>query len=382
MTTHHRIAIIGAGLGGLMLARVLQVGGIEATVYDLEASITARNQGGMLDLHEESGQEALRAAGLHDDFRALVHPGGEAMRILDRDAVVRLAEPDDGDGGRPEIDRGALRELLLNSLLAGTVQWGMKMRAVNPLPSGGHEISFSDGSTASADLVVGADGAFSKVRQLVSTAKPTYAGMTAVEVDLLDADARHPVSAEVVGSGMLFALGDGRGFLAHREGDDILHIYAALTVPEEWSASIDFSDVEAAKAKVLSFYEGWHPSLRALVADADGGLTPRPIFALPVGHSWRRVPGVTLLGDAAHVMSPFAGEGANLAMQDAAELGLALAAHPGDVEAALTVYEAALFPRSAAAAGQSADNLLLCFRPDAPQGLLDQFASFREEPQR
>lgn len=314
--------------------------------------------------------------GYYEDFRKLVHPGGEAMRILDRYAVVQLAEDDNGEGCRPEVDRGQLRQLLLGSLPAGMVRWGMKLQEVRPLVAGGHEIIFADGSVPMADLVIGADGAWSKVRALVSTAVPSYSGMTAVEVDLFEADERHPVSARIVGGCMLFALGDEKGFLAHRESDESLHIYAALRVPEDWSAGIDFTDIEVAKAAVLGFYQDWHPDLRALITDADGGLTPRPIFALPVGHSWGRVPGVTLLGDAAHVMSPFAGEGANLAMLDGAELAQALLAHPDDVERALTEYEKALFPRSAAAAAESAENLEVCFEPNSPQGLLDQFASF------
>ncbi|MEU6761922.1 NAD(P)/FAD-dependent oxidoreductase [Streptomyces sp. NPDC046853] len=371
---HHPIAIVGAGLGGLTLARVLHVNGIEAALYDLEASPAARGQGGMLDIHEESGQAALRAADLYEEFRALIHPGGEAMRVLDKDAVVRMEEADDGDGGRPEVERGQLRDLLLGSLPEGAVHWGAKITGARPLGGGRHEVTLADGSAFTTDLLIGADGAWSRIRPLVSDATPAYSGISFVEVDLLDADARHPESAAVVGGGMFFALGAGKGFLAHREIDGSLHIYTALQVPEDWISAIDFTATDLAKASVLEHFADWDKSLQALVADADGSLTPRRIHALPVGHRWERVPGVTLLGDAAHLMSPFAGEGANLAMFDGSELARAVAAHPGDTEAALAAYEEALFPRSENAAAESADSLVRIFRADSPQGLLDMFA--------
>ena len=375
MNTHHPILIVGAGLGGLTLARVLHVHGIRAAVFDLETDRYARTQGGMLDIHAENGQVALRHAGLIDAFGALVHRGGESTRVLDKHAAVHWDEVDDGSGDRPEVDRGQLRDLLLDSLPEGTVHWNRRITAATALGGGRHEVTFADGATLTTDLLVGADGAWSRIRPLLTDAWPAYTGLSFVEADLLDADTRHPKEAAVVGNGMLFALADGKGILAHRTTSGKLHIYTALRAPENWLDAIDFNDVEASKARVLAEFEDWDQSLTALLANADGQLVPRRINALPVGHRWDRVPGVTLLGDAAHVMSPFAGEGANLAMLDGALLGQAIAEHPGGTEQALTAYEEALFPRSAVKAQESVEGLELCFDKNAVDRLVEMFSA-------
>ncbi|MEV7834245.1 FAD-dependent monooxygenase [Streptomyces subrutilus] len=377
---HLPIAVIGGGLGGLALARVLHVHGIDAGVFDLEPSASARTQGGMLDIHEETGQAALREARLYEGFRAKVHPGGQALRVLDRYAHVVREEPDDGDGGRPEIDRGDLRDLLLSSLPEGAVRWNAKAVSCRALGDGRHEVVLADGTAFTTGLLIGADGAWSRVRPLLSARTPDYTGVSFVELDLRDADARHPDSARLIGGGMFFALGEEKGFLAHRETDGSLHVYVALRTPEAWLGTVDFTDAGAAKAALLRHFDGWDPALRRLVADADGPLVPRRIHALPVRHRWPRIPGVTLLGDAAHLMSPFAGEGANLALADGADLGRCLAGHPGDTEAALTAYEQILFPRSEETARQSAEGLETIFAPDAPQPLVDMFARFDAAP--
>ncbi len=374
MTATPSIAIVGAGLGGLTLARVLALSGIPATLYDLDASPTARPQGGMLDMHEDSGQRALREAGLYERFLPLIQPGGEDLRVLDRNATVRMEQQ--GDGGRPEVERGALRDLLLSSLPEGSVRWGSKVTAIRALGGGRHQLTLGNGDVVDTELLIGADGAWSKVRPLVSAAVPVYSGLSFVEAHLNEADTRHPASAALVGRGSMFALGERKGMLAHRGARGELHVYIALMTSADWVASLDVTDPAAIKAQLLKHFAGWNESLLALIADADGHLVPRPIHALPVGHSWSRTPGVTLLGDAAHLMSPFAGEGANLAMLDGAELGRALVAHPGDVEAALAAYEREMFPRGEASAAESAANLIEFFKPDAPQGVLDMMARY------
>ncbi|MCX5096874.1 FAD-dependent monooxygenase [Streptomyces sp. NBC_00365] len=375
MTTD--VTIIGAGLGGLTLARVLHVHGIPATIYEAEASPTTRTQGGLLDIHDYNGQLALRAAGLFEEFLGLIHKGGEASRVLDKDGTVLLDKPDDGTRGRPEVLRGDLRRILLDSLPADTIKWGHKVTAVRPLGGGQHEVTFADGATVETGLLVGADGAWSRVRPLLSDAKPEYVGMSFIETYLFDGDSRHPASAKAVGGGSLFALAPGKGILGHREPGGVLHTYVALSKPQEWIDTIDFTQAGAATTRIAEEFHDWAPELTALITDGETAPVARAINALPIEHRWDRVPGVTLLGDAAHLMSPFAGEGANLAMYDGAELGKAIAAHADNIEAALTAYEEALFPRSAAAATETAQNHKLCFDDNAPYSFINRGSPFR-----
>lgn len=364
------IAIVGAGPGGLALARVLHVNGMDCVVYERESSRGARGQGGMLDIH--SGQRALREAGLIDRFHAIARGEGQDMRLLEPDGTLLLQEdtPDDAPLARPEVDRADLRDLLLDSLPDDVVRWGHAFTSAdNGL------LHFADGSSATYDLLVGADGAQSRVRPLLTDARPAHIGQNVVEVGIPDIDRTHPDLAAMVGRGNYWVLGNGLSLAAQRNGDGRVRIGLSFyNTPEDWFATsgIPFDDPAAARARLIDLLPGWDPRFTALIAACDDTVVPRSISTLPVGLTWPSTPDVTLVGDAAHLMPPV-GEGANMALLDGALLGLALAAHPDDFPAAVREYEREMFERTGAAARMSADIQELLMSPDAGRKMLAFF---------
>ncbi|AIG75857.1 FAD dependent oxidoreductase [Amycolatopsis japonica] len=331
------ISIIGAGPGGLTCARILQQHGIPVTVYDRDPHPAARNQGGTLDLHVDDGQLALREAGLLDEFFALARPEGQEMRKLDPDGrLLAHHVPAEGELFKPEIDRGQLRGLLLDSLKPDTVQWG---RTLDRVEAPGL-LRFTDGETVETDLIIGADGAWSRVRPAVSEAVPEYVGVTFLEAWFDDVRNAHPELAELVGQGSAMAADGERCLFAQRNSGDHIRVYIVQRMPADWAGS--GCDV---RGRLLEAFSGWSPSLLRTITDNDGPYVDRPLFALPVPHTWEHRPWVTLLGDAAHLMPPL-GVGVNLAMLDACELALALAGSASLGEA-VGVYEATMLPRSA-----------------------------------
>lgn len=348
MDNNTSITIAGAGPGGLICARILQQHGFNVTVYDSDASVAARNQGGTLDMHADMGQIALREAGLIDKFFALSRPEGQSMRILNRHGdVVREHAATEGDDAAPEIDRGQLRSLLENSLAPGTVRWNHKIAAATAHGDGTHRLTFDNGASIDADFVIGADGAWSKIRPLMSDAIPFYTGITFVEAHFDDVDSSHPAVAELVGNGHVFATGDNKSLIGQRNSNHHVRVYIGMRTDLDWhqAAGIDLSDTKAVRGALLNLFDGWDTRLLPLITDNDGLYINRPLFVLPTPHTWSHTAGATLLGDAAHLMSPFGGWGANLAMLDASELALSIASESTS-DAAIMRYEQVMLPRS------------------------------------
>jgi 2-polyprenyl-6-methoxyphenol hydroxylase-like FAD-dependent oxidoreductase len=357
-----RIAVVGAGPAGLTFARVLHHHGHPVDVLERDPARAARPPGGTLDLHAGLGQSALEKAGLLAEFRALSRPEGQAMRILDPDGtVLRDWKPGPGDLANPEIDRGQLRDLLLGSL---DVQWGRAVREVVPQDRDGVLVRFADGRQETYDLVVGADGAWSRVRPAVSSAEPRFTGVTVVETSLDDVDTRHPDLARLIGDGSVAVHGVNRALVAQRSSGGHVKVYAQfrgepgrhpapdrLVGPDVPAPAVAAeAEVEAGaedvRASLLALFDGWAaPVLEFLRLGT--AFVSRPVHALPVGHTWAHVPGVTLLGDAAHLMPPL-GAGANLAMLEGAELADSVAACSGsaDLDEAVRAFEERMWERA------------------------------------
>jgi 2-polyprenyl-6-methoxyphenol hydroxylase-like FAD-dependent oxidoreductase len=341
-----RIAIVGAGPGGLTLARILHLAGLPATVFEREPHALSRPQGGTLDLHVESGQMALRRAGLEAEFRQIARYEDQGSRLYDSTGKLVLADDDAAGGDRPEVDRTALRQILLDAVPAESIRWGHELREVRPRDDGAYDLVFEGQTAGPFDLVVGADGTWSKVRRLVSRYQPQYTGLTFIEFGIDDADASHPGLSALVGRGKAGIEGnDGRCMIIQRNGNAHLRGYAIFRVPTDWPAKrFDFSSPPALRAGLAAEFDGWAPELVDLIRASNDAIVARPIHALPVGHHWPNRAGITLLGDAAHVMSPFGGEGVNAAMFDAAELARHLT-ETGDWTDAVRTYEAEMFAR-------------------------------------
>lgn len=348
-----QIAIVGGGPGGLALARLLQLEGADVKVYERDINQKSRVQGAIVDLHYHSGLKVLEAAGLMDAFKTRYMQGADSFRVVDERANILL---DDfiqsgrytfGDEHfRPEIDRGALRDILIDSLLPSTVVWDSQL--INLTFSNGQwEMQFKNGTSASSDLVIGCEGYRSRIRESLTDIKSIYTGAAIIQGEIDDPKTACPEIYQIFNNGSLMAMGQEKMLTVQPRGDGGLTFYAASMYPENWEkvSGINFHRPEEVSGYLNNFYNGWHPAFHKLFK-ACSHFTYRPLNYHPLKLRWQTRSNITILGDAAHLMPPN-GEGVNLAMLDALDLSNCLTTGTyQNIEAALAAYEELMFARA------------------------------------
>ena len=382
MTTpiqNKKIAIIGGGPGGLTLARLLQMNCADVKVYERDENRDVRVQGATLDLHYDSGLKALSAAGLMDAFKANYRPGADRMSVTDKNANVCFEDTFEAKGdnelARPEIDRGPLRYILLDSLRPGTVAWDSNFVSMSA-KGDGWLIDFKAKASVYADIVIGADGANSRIRPYVTQIKPFYAGVTALEGAVYNSEVNSPNIHRLLKGGKIFAIGDEKCLFVSSKGDGSLAFYTSCNTEEHWvrDCGIDFSDRTQTLKWFKQEFSEWDSIWDELFENSVNGLIPRPQYCQPPDQSWDVLPNLTLLGDAAHLMPPYAGEGVNMAMLDALELSECLLNSTfRDSLPAITAYEQEMRARVSEVAIITMEQTAVLHSPDALDHLLRMF---------
>ncbi|KAJ5133816.1 hypothetical protein N7448_001163 [Penicillium atrosanguineum] len=341
-----RIAIVGAGPVGLTLARLLlNKPNIEVTVFESETSRDSRGQGGSLDLHTTTGLAAVKEAGLYDEFLKNARFDGEALVLRDKHLTKYISF-----GGT------LLREMLLDSVLPEIIRWGYHLQSIDE----NYNLIFDQNMKGGFNLIVGSEGAWSKTRKLLSDQMPNYAGITGIRFTISKAKETAPECYNLTNRGSVLSYFN-----------------------EGWMDNLpfDLDNTEAVKKAIREIYKGWHPDLLNCVGHSQSPLSRR-LYMLPVGWSWKNRPGFTLIGDSAHIMTLFAGEGVNLGIMDALMLSRAIikisksSNRSESLMAEIKTVEKGMFMRAERTATLTNDMMTwLFFTENAPRSIIEKLAA-------
>ncbi|ORY56620.1 uncharacterized protein BCR38DRAFT_450741 [Pseudomassariella vexata] len=386
-----KIAIVGAGPAGLTLARLLHVSGLKLEVTLLERDLSPasrREQGGTLDLHTHTGLAAIKKCGLWDEFQKHARYDGQEVILMDKNATELVHKRVTSTlQDRPEIDRVWLRKILLDAVPGCWINWGRKVRTVTDdgkvrldvLAEGnGGEVK-AEGAEEEGpfDLIVGADGAWSRVRQrLMPHVTPRYSGVSGYEVAIFEPTKTCPHVDKMVGQGMFIGLSDRKSLNAQRLGDGSIRVRSWSYCPEtEAQETLNKLGKEGTREKILERFATWAPEMTEPFRHGDlDSLMHMTLYELPVGSKWDHQKGFTLIGDAASLTTPFSGEGVNKAMKDSLELAelIEKSQEPNDdltLDEAVLRYEKLMFPRAEKLQAKTILYRDAMLGPNAPLGL-------------
>lgn len=369
------IAIVGGGPGGLMLGLLLQRQGFSFTIYERGYQNMHSDRGGSLDIHDDSGQLPLKVAGIFENFRKHARYEGEDTRIVNKDGEILYDEDAEGEGNRPEIDRGKLCDIIMEQIHPENIKYGFKFEKLIQRDNGEVELVFENGTTVMTNLVIGADGAFSQIRSYLTNAKPEYTGISMIEMN--SDENEHPDLLKFNKNGKLIGLGDDQAILGQRNGDGRIMAYISFKTKYEKLDEYRNLSLDALKERLLAEYSDWDSELQNYIAYSYDDIKFRRIYKLPIGLTWATQPNITIIGDAAHLMSPFAGEGVNMALYDAYLLAESFK-NFNNLTEVLKVYEQQMFETTKVHAKESQDNLEIFFSENGAKKMAQFFLDVEE----
>lgn len=322
------IAIIGAGPSGLTLARLLELAGIDYVVFERDNSATFSNEcssSGTLDIHKDLGQVALKEAGLLEEFQSIARYD-VPIKITDAQGTIQADIPGDSNTDKPEIDRKDLRNLLLSSIPDSRIRWGCPVQHVQKENNGSISIHTNGRIESGFHLVIGADGAWSKVRKQVkhtsflskiqkssvtdqssqvTFAEPQYSGIHFFTTFIQPGNPNYSSAASMVGKGNYLAMSKGRQIFLHYLGDGSYHLSVGVKLPDSQTvkkSTVLHDPLTLWKSLLLNEFAGWAPELTEFIKSSALSFRSWPLYSTPeTSLPWNYTPGLTLLGDAAHL---------------------------------------------------------------------------------